>query len=154
MTRSEVPIMACCDMNYDVLSLWNNHVVYLLDNREQTDAVKRLVTGRFATMFAANDDADICFALDIAPELIGWGCVEFCCVGQSAETLHDRLDELIETGNNLDIVTTFHEDGLDACEHFICVSGMFFDSLCAYVKRNKNISSMLCHMVAQCGDKI
>src|SRR5262245_21874500 len=38
------------------------------------------------------------------------GCVEFCCIGDHAEALHDYVDSLLERRGIIDVVTTWHSD--------------------------------------------
>jgi hypothetical protein len=38
------------------------------------------------------------------------GCIEFCCIGDHAETLHDYVDSVLEGRGIVDVVTTWHSD--------------------------------------------
>jgi hypothetical protein len=38
------------------------------------------------------------------------GCIEFCCIGDHAEALHDYIDSVLEGRGIVDVVTTWHSD--------------------------------------------
>jgi hypothetical protein len=38
------------------------------------------------------------------------GCVEFCCIGDHSEALHDYIDSVLEDRCIVDVVTTWHND--------------------------------------------
>ncbi|MFN0061481.1 MAG: hypothetical protein ACKVPX_03040 [Myxococcaceae bacterium] len=77
----------------------------------------------FAVMLPAYDEIQRTMSEREAQRLIDVGCVDFCCAGPEAETLHDRLDALLESQGRLDAVTTWHVDERDACEYFLFAAG-------------------------------
>ena len=56
-----------------------------------------------------NDIVDQVFS-DFIIHLINKGCIYFVCVGQYAEFIHDRIDDIIVYENKLDVMTTYHID--------------------------------------------
>jgi hypothetical protein len=74
---------------------------------------------RFATLLPAYDEKERQKAEATIGELLGLGCVEFCCVGPEAEQLHDAIDGFVEDRQRFDVVTTAHDHELDACEYFV-----------------------------------
>lgn len=61
--------------------------------------------------------------LGISKKLLNLGCKEFCFIGQNAELLHDHLDLLLQEDDQIDVVTTWHEDIIDGCEYFLFGAG-------------------------------
>jgi hypothetical protein len=55
----------------------------------------------------------------LAAKLVESGCSEICCVGPCAEELHDGLDRIVEARGLLAVVTTWHTNLHEACEHFL-----------------------------------
>ena len=79
----------------------------------------------------------------ITKDLIDLGCVELCCVGPEAEQLHDALDSIIEAGNALEVVTTWHEDPMDACEYFLHAAAGGRANLLALILSHPALQAML-----------
>jgi hypothetical protein len=74
---------------------------------------------RFATLLSAYDGQERQKAEAIVGELVDRGCIEFCCVGPEAEELHDSIDWIIEDKEAFSVVTTWHENQMEACEYFV-----------------------------------
>ncbi|MCP5468595.1 MAG: hypothetical protein H7A32_04935 [Deltaproteobacteria bacterium] len=81
------------------------------------------VVSPFAVMITAFSQEELNKVLAIVTSLLSLGCKEFCCVGPKAELLHDQIDLLIEKTGSLDVVTTWHEDVVEACEYFLFGAG-------------------------------
>lgn len=89
-----------------------------------------------AVLVPAYTDQDIELTIDAIEKLVKSGCREFCCVGPSAEFLHDKIDEILEGSARGDVITTFHSDEIDACEYFLFAANGAIGNLLALVKRN------------------
>lgn len=75
------------------------------------------------TMLPAFDAAEVQTAYELATQIHAQGGTEFCCVGPYSEQLHDSLDAYLEAHHAFDVVTTWHQDALDACEYFLFATG-------------------------------
>ena len=87
----------------------------------------------FVALLPASNSEECSEAVLVAKNLVNMGCIELCCVGAQSEALHDALDGVLEDMSKLNVVTTFHEDVMDACEYFLFAAGAQTDSLLALV---------------------
>jgi hypothetical protein len=96
-----------------------------------------------AALLPAYSDQDIAMAVDVVEDLVGNGCLELCCAGPKAESLHDRIDALLEGRGWVDVVTTFHTDTDDACEYFLFAANAATGNLLALVETNRLLREAL-----------
>ncbi|MGH8019862.1 MAG: hypothetical protein ACREIA_16605 [Opitutaceae bacterium] len=87
----------------------------------------------FVALLPASNAADCRLAEQIIAALIVLGCIEVCCVGPTAELMHNQLDVIIETSGSLDVVTTWFNNERDACEYVLFAAGGGNSSLLALV---------------------
>ena len=87
----------------------------------------------------------------ISIDLLDAGCLEFCCLGEEAENLHDELDEIIEIKGLSSIITTWHDDIQDACEYFVNASGGGADCLVGLMEEHGLVVSELRREVREMG---
>lgn len=104
-------------------------------------------SGPFAAMLPAVEDSDALGAPSLAGELVRMGCVEICCVGPHAETVHDLVDEVVEDLDALSVVTTWHQDMSEGCEYFISTAGARPALLIAIVAERDDLANLLRSMV-------
>ena len=97
----------------------------------------------FATLLPAFSASERHQAEAMTTKLVDMGCVEFCCVGPESEQLHDALDEVIEARGVLGVVTTWHVDVLDACEHFLYAAGGERATLLALIAAHPSVEAKL-----------
>lgn len=97
----------------------------------------------FVTLFPAFSAPERQQAEALTSFLIRLGCIEFCSVGPEAELLHDTLDDLIEAGRAFEVVTTWHEDVMDACEYFLHAAAGGRANLLALVSSHPELQAML-----------
>jgi hypothetical protein len=97
----------------------------------------------FAVLLPASNKAELSEAAVITTTLLDAGCIEFCCVGSEAESLHDSIDCIIEDRAAFEVVTTFHLDEMDACEYFLFAAGGGVKSLLALVSSHPKLVSIL-----------
>lgn len=97
----------------------------------------------FVTLLPAFDEGERKQAQAITGPLVNRGCVEFCCVGPEAEQLHDSIDEIVEERGALAVVTTWHTDFSDACEHFLFAAGGRSPTLLALVASHPELVALL-----------
>lgn len=116
---------------------------------------------RDVTIASENDAYDVCFkkkfsillSSDLLKDteniekiiefLVTHGCKEICCIGIKSEIFHDKIDEILEKYNMLDVVTTWHEDLTEGCEYFLFASGGQVLDLFALISRDANLVSKL-----------
>lgn len=106
------------------LPLRNGGTLMVCGLNDFASCMGSLVNELFPVMLPAFNGMERSVAEGIAAGLIGHGCREFCCVGQEAEQLHDSIDWIIEDMQALDIVTTWHQDIVEACEYFVFAAGI------------------------------
>ena len=119
--------------------------VYLMDLEEK---LPNSFEGKFVVLLPAYNDQEVLIGKTLASALLDAGCSEFCCVGARAEELHDRIDEVIEDREEFDVVTTFHDDVVEACEYFLFAAGAAQPSLIAMVSDHVEIKSCLESLIA------
>ena len=97
----------------------------------------------FVALLPASDKAECIEAEKLIVELMDMGCVEFCCVGQEAELLHDKIDYVIEACGVTNIVTTFDADIHEACEYFLFGAGGGQGLLLAMISEHQDLVKIL-----------
>jgi hypothetical protein len=106
-----------------------------------------MVNEPFPVMLPAFNGMERSAAEGMVAGLINSGCREFCCVGQQAEQLHDAIDWIIEDRHALDIVTTWHQDIVEACEYFLFAAGIGTNCRIALVSEHAAVVSLLLNLV-------
>jgi hypothetical protein len=105
--------------------------------------IKKLLQSPFTLLVPAYTEEEQARVILVAADLLPLGCKEICCVGSRAESLHDMLDGLIESSSNLDIVTTWHADVIEAAEYFIFAAGGASTDLVALISDHASIAAAL-----------
>ncbi len=105
----------------------------------------------FAALLPAYNKLELLEAEAIIIALLEAGCIEFCCVGSDAESLHDFIDCVVEDRAAFDVVTTFHLDEIDASEYFLFAAGGGIKSLLALVSSHPKLVSILQEEIAILG---
>lgn len=77
----------------------------------------------FVVMLSTTEMKNLDSIRSFIKDLLALGCVEFCCVGEGAETVHNLIDEMIEDSELFAIVTTSHEDLSEGCDYFLHAAG-------------------------------
>ncbi|AVR95108.1 hypothetical protein [Pseudoduganella armeniaca] len=111
---------------------------------EKSDAIP---PAPFAVLLPAYSEQEVSTAAEMTPTLLESGCIEFCCIGSSAEKLHDLIDEIIEDRDMFSIVTTFHSDVEDACDYFLLAAGGGTPSLWAFTAQHPPIAKRLMALI-------
>jgi len=110
---------------------------------EALDEVGPAVSAPFVAMLPAAEESDARGAASLAGDLVRMGCVEICCVGPNAETVHDSVDEVVEDLGALDVVTTWHVDMDEGCQYFISTAGGRPGWLLAILAERSDLASLL-----------
>jgi hypothetical protein len=119
---------------------FQNRVIYF--GLPQADLPVGL-TAPFAVFLPASNKQERLEVEAIIVALLDAGCIELCCVGPEAESLHDSIDCIVEDRAAFDVVTTFHFDETDACEYFLFAAGGGIRFLLALVSSHPKLVSML-----------
>ena len=103
-----------------------------------------IVAGRslpYAAMLPAFQSSDV--TEELVTQLLSTGCIDICCVGPNAESVHDNVDDFRERNGFAVIATTWHADTDDACEYFIHAAGGRLPLLIAVVSKHPDVCSKL-----------
>lgn len=84
---------------------------------------------------------------ELMASLLELGCLHVCCLGPESETLHDSIDWVIEAANQLDVVTTWHDDVVEGCEYFVHVASGRAQVLVAFVAERPEVVDTLMNEV-------
>ena len=112
------------------------------------DCIRETYSEPFLVMLPAFSRQERIASEGIAINLVDLGCIDFCCVGQQAEQLHDAIDYIIEDKNNLSVLTTWHCDIKEGCEYFIFAAGIGVRFRIAIVSKHNSIISCLQQIAA------
>lgn len=107
------------------------------------DEIPAELSSPFAALLPAFEERERELAKMRTADLLAKGCSEICCLGPESETLHDAIDSLIEQGDSPSVVTTWHTDIADACEHLIYAAGGGGISLLALVASHPEVVALL-----------
>lgn len=99
--------------------------------------------GSFAVLLPGYSEREVSQCVGLVAALLDLGCIEFCCIGNRAEELHDHIDEVIEDREQFNVVTTFHADEEEACEYFLFAAGAAEPSLVAMVLDHPEVACQL-----------
>ncbi len=107
----------------------------------------------FAMLLSATPD---CRSLDeqrIINGAAASGCLEFCCVGDNSEDLHDYVDGILEDRGLLDVVTTWHaaESMEEALFYFVHLAGSRPPTLVAVIGKEPGLLKALEEAIAESG---
>jgi hypothetical protein len=102
----------------------------------------------FAVLLPASNKIECLEAEKLIVTFLDMGCIEFCCVGEEAEFLHDKIDNIIEDKGAFEVVTTYDLDEVEACEYFLFVAGGGVRYLLALVSEHPNLLNRLQSMIA------
>ncbi len=97
----------------------------------------------FVALLPASNPSDCSLADEIMAALIELGCIEVCCVGPTAEQMHDQIDVILEASDSLETVTTWFSDERDACEYVLFAAGGGDSSLLALVLDQPELVAIL-----------
>jgi hypothetical protein len=101
------------------------------------------LTPPFAVLLSAHNKYELLEIQKTTIVLLEAGCIEFCCVGAEAESLHDLIDGIVEDRGAFDVITTFHLDEADACEYFLFAVDSDIKSLLALILPHPSLVAML-----------
>lgn len=81
-------------------------------------------------------EEDLALGLELVQRWLPSGPSQVATVGELAEGLHDLIDEVLEAGGRLDIVTTWHPNEQDAAEYLAaCFQGLTCEAVALLVDR-------------------
>ena len=106
-------------------------------------AVPAFIPRPFAALLPAYDPGECAQVVKLSRDLVAAGCVELCCVGPQAESLHDSLDGVIEEMGAITVVTSWDTDELEACEYFFFAAGGLPPVLLALISDHPNLVAIL-----------
>lgn len=128
--------------------LQDGRTLLIESTHASVEALGACLSERFVAMlpgFACDDQGP---AGVFVTALIDLGCVEICCVGPAAKSLHDAIDWIVEEKGAIGVATTWHQDQSEGCEYFLLAAGGKSPSLVALVEDHPQLASMLRTMAA------
>lgn len=131
--------------------LRDGRALLLASRHTSVATVGEFLSAPFAAMVPAFGVEDQSAAEAVMGAFVDRGCVEICCVGPDAESLHDGIDSIIEDKKYFDIVTTWHEDQYEAAEYFVLAAGGKSPMLVAFVQEQPQLAALLRTVATEAG---
>jgi hypothetical protein len=130
-----------------ILEFGNDRILLIESNVRISEDMKKRLKIPFATLVYTDVELVGYTINQLIKELIDLGCVEFCCIGPYADSLHDLIDMLIEDLEAYHIVSTADLNPIEGIDYFINTAGRRLNCLLVIAPGDNSIISEIVDII-------